>query len=185
MKEQSRSGSPNGEPAAYRPDSIDRQIITLLLKDGRTSAAALAKVVGASPRAVRYRIERLLGCGVIRIGAVVDPRAVGLELIADVFLEVAPGQIREVAERLAALPEVSFVAAAIGNGDLSIQVCLRDSAALTQFIEELVGQVPGVMRARTVLVPWKLKDVHQWNIPPSALNEKERDVQQTNSRRRG
>ena len=35
----------------------------------------------------------------------------------------------------------------------------------------VVGEMPGVTRARTVLVPWKLKDVHQWNIPPSADEE--------------
>ena len=94
-------------------------------------------------------------------------------MIADVFLEVAPGQVRDVAERFAALPEVSFVAGSIGNGDLSIQVCLRDNDELRRFVDEVVGQMPGVTRARTVLVPWKLKDVHQWNIPRSSTDEDE------------
>ena len=173
MTEQFRVGPTTGQPAAYQLDDIDRQIVTLLLKDGRTSGAALSRAVGVSQRTVLYRIDKLLGCGVIQVGAVVDPHAIGLDVIADVFLDVSPGQIREVAERLAALQEVSFVAGSIGNGDLSIQVCLRDSDALTHFIEEVLGKMPGVTRARTVLVPWKLKDVHEWNIPPSSVEEDE------------
>jgi Lrp/AsnC family transcriptional regulator for asnA, asnC and gidA len=132
------------------------------------SSAAVARVVGASSRTVGYRIARLTRMGVIKVGAVVDPRSLGLEVIADVFMEVVPGRVREVAERFARLEEVSYVAGSIGNGDLSIQVYLRNGAALTRFIDEVVGQTPGVTRARTVLVPWKLKDVYQWNVPAIA-----------------
>ena len=132
MTEQFRVGPTTGQPAAYQLDDIDRQIVTLLLEDGRTPGAALARAVGVSQRTVLYRIDKLLACGVIQVGVVVDPHAIGLDVIADVFLEVSPGQMREVAQRLAALQEVSFVAGSIGNGDLSIQVCLRDSDALTR-----------------------------------------------------
>ena len=81
--------------------------------------------------------------------------------------------MREVAERFAAPQEVSFVAGSIGNGDLSIQVCLRDHDALMRFLEGVVAKMPGVIQARTVLVPWKLKDVYQWNIPRSSAGEDE------------
>ena len=166
-------GRAQGRPDANPLDDIDRRIITLLLEDGRMSGAALARAAGVSQRTVRYRVERLLGSGVIQIGVVVNLHAVGLDVIADIFLEVAPGQVRNVAERFAALPEVSFVAGSIGNGDLSIQVCLHDNDELRRFVDEVVGQMPGVTRARTVLVPWKLKDIHRWNIPPSSTDEDE------------
>jgi hypothetical protein len=35
--------------------------------------------------------------------------------------------------------------------------------------------MPGVTRTRTVLVPWKLKDVYQWSIPPSFDDEQVRE----------
>ncbi len=150
----------------FRLDSIDRQIVALLLKDGRMSSAAVARSIDVSQRTVRYHLDRLTGSGVIQIGAIVNPQAIGLNVVGDVFLEVAPGQIREVAERFAALEEVSYVAGSIGNGDLSIQVCVHDAQELTRFVDEVVGKMPGVTKTRTVLVPWKLKDVYEWNIPP-------------------
>jgi Lrp/AsnC family transcriptional regulator for asnA, asnC and gidA len=173
-----QSGFPlsKGEPLPSRFDHIDRQIVALLLRDGRMSCAAAARSIGRlSPRSMCYRIERLIRSRVIQVGAVVNPQAIGLDVIADVFLEVAPGQVREVAERFAALQEVSYVAGSIGNGDLSIQVCVRDSQELLRFVEEVVGPMPGVTRTRTVLVPWKLKDVYQWSIPPSFDDEQVRE----------
>jgi Lrp/AsnC family transcriptional regulator for asnA, asnC and gidA len=158
-----------GAPSQLRLDDIDRRIVAALLADGRASAAEVSRGLGGvSERAVRYRIQRLLDQEVVRIGAVVDPVAVGYELIADVFIEVAPGSLRSVAERLVDHPRVSYVAAAIGRGDLSIQVCARTAAELAALVGERVAAIPGVKGARTVLVPWKLKDVHQWRIPDEA-----------------
>ena len=153
-------------PSQLRLDDVDRRIVAALLADGRASAAHVSRgLEGVSERAVRYRIQRLLDHQVVRVGAVVDPAAVGYGLIADVFVEVAPGSLRSVAERLAEHPRVSYVAAAIGRGDLSVQVCARDAGELAALVDGLVAAIPGVKAARTVLVPWKLKDVHQWRIP--------------------
>ena len=38
------------------------------------------------------------------------------------------------------------------------KTCLR-------FVDEVIGKVQGVSRTRTVVVPWKLKDIYQWRIP--------------------
>ncbi len=130
-----------------------------------SSAEITRRVGGVSERAVRYRIERLVRRGVIHIGAVVDPRAVGYPVIGDVLVDVAPGRLQEVAARLAALENVSYVAGSVGDGDLSVQVCARDTEELLRVVNEEIGTVPGVTRTRTVMVPWKLKDVYQWDLP--------------------
>lgn len=152
-------------------DSKDRALVAALIDDGRTSAAKLARMIGLSERATRYRLQRLIDRGVVRIGAVIDPAQVGYPLIADVFVEIAPGELRSVAERLAQDERVSYVAAAIVRGHLSIQLCARDAEDLAATVAELVETIPAVRNTQTVLVPWKLKDVHQWQIPAAALDE--------------
>jgi len=119
-----------------------------------------------SERTVRYRVERLLRAGVMRVSAVVSPSALGYRVIADVFIEVTPGNVERVAMRLVGCEHVSYVAASIGRGDLSIQICAHDEAELARIVEKVVAAIPGVRRTRTALVPWKLKDVYEWQIPP-------------------
>ena len=103
--------------------------------------------------------------GVLHIGAVVDPRAVGYPVIGDVLVDVAPGWLQEVTQRLTELENVSYVAGSVGDGDLSVQVCARDTEELLRVVNEEIGTVTGVRRTRTVVVPWKLKDVYQWDLP--------------------
>lgn len=148
-------------------DHIDRQIVELLLTDGRLSATEITRRLGAqvSERSVRYRIDRLRRTGVMRVSAVVNPQALGYEVTGDVHVEVAPGKLREVAERLAGFPNVSYVAASAGEVDLSVQVYAHDNQELMRFVDEVLGHIDGVTRTRTVVVPWKLKDVYEWQIP--------------------
>ena len=147
-------------------DAIDRQIVALLSEDGRISSAEMTRRIGhVSERAVRYRIERLVRAGVIKVTAIVNPQAVGYRVTGDVIIEVAPGMLQAVAEQLCSLDNISYVAGSVGDGDLSAQVYARDTEDLLRFVDEVIGKVQGVSRTRTVMVPWKLKDIYQWRIP--------------------
>jgi DNA-binding Lrp family transcriptional regulator len=148
-------------------DETDRHIVALLLKDGRISSAEITRRLGnhVSERSVRYRIDRLRRNGVIHVSAIVNPQAVGFAVTGDVLIEVAAGKLRLVAEQLAGFGNVSYVAASAGDNDLSIQVYAHDNQELLRFVDEVVGRLEGVTRTRTVMVPWKLKDVYQWQIP--------------------
>ena len=55
-----------GRAVPARLDHLDRQIIALLLKDGRMPCAAMARSIGVSQRTVRYHLERLTHSGVIQ-----------------------------------------------------------------------------------------------------------------------
>jgi len=153
---------------AHKIDHIDRAIIYLLLEDGRMSSAEIARRIGdVSERSVRYRMERLIQEGVIHVTAIVNPKAVDFTVTADVFLEVEPGRVLEVARRMAEFACVSYVACSTGDRDVSIQVYARDNEELYRFVTEVVGNVPGVRKTHTVLLPLILKDVYDWQIPES------------------
>ena len=102
-------------------DKIDREIIRLLNEDGRMSCAEIARRLGGvSPRTVRHRVESLIGRNIIKVRAIVNPVALGYHVMADVLIEVEPGRVREVAEAVAAFYQVSYVACATGDTDVSI-----------------------------------------------------------------
>ncbi len=166
------SGATRGVPLPFSLDSIDRRIVSLLLEDGRISSAEITRRIGhVSERAVRYRIERLVRNGVIRISAIVMPQAVGFPITGDVLVDVAPGKLQDVAAQLVDFPTVSYVAGSVGEGDLSVQVYARDTEELLRFVNEVIGKVPGVTRTKLAMVPWKLKDVYQWQVPVDAAEE--------------
>ena len=153
-------------------DAIDRTIVALLIEDGRMSSADIARRVGGiTERSVRYRLERLVSSGVIRVSAVADPKALGYPVLADVFIEVEPGQIMTVAHKMTEFECVTYVACSTGASDLSIQIVAPDNAGLYRFVTEVVANVAGVRKTTTVLLPLVLKDVYQWTIPQSACTE--------------
>ncbi|HUO83594.1 MAG TPA: Lrp/AsnC family transcriptional regulator, partial [Thermoanaerobaculia bacterium] len=64
-------------------DALDRQILAILLHDGRTPAAQIADEVGLSRPAVADRIDKLEKNGVIEgTTVVVDPASLGLTVTA-------------------------------------------------------------------------------------------------------
>jgi len=160
----------------YEIDDIDLKIVNLLMEDGRMPASEVARVLGGvSERAVRYRIERMVEENLVRISAIVNPKMFGYSIIADVWLEVEADSILEVARKVTEFECVSYVACAIGESDVSIQVFARDNVEVYQFITEVIGKIPGVRKTTTSIVPIVLKDVYQWHVPASAVSRSDRD----------
>jgi Lrp/AsnC family transcriptional regulator for asnA, asnC and gidA len=153
----------------YKTDKTDLQIIELLMEDGRMPAAEIARRIGnTSERAVRYRIDRMVADGLIRISAVANPRKFGYSVVADVFVEVEPPQIQDVVNRLAAFDFVTYLACSIGEQDISVQVVAKDTAEVYRIATEVIGKMPGVRKTTTSIVPMVVRDIYQWRVPRQA-----------------
>lgn len=153
-------------------DKIDLRIVNLILENGRFSASEIARQLGdVSERVVRYRLERMQREDVVRIGAIVRPEAFGLNIKADVWMEVEADRIQEVARKMAAYENITYVACSIGDTDVSIQVVAKDTAEIYRFVTEVIRKVPGVRKTTTSIVPVVLKDVYQWRVPQSVIGE--------------
>jgi Lrp/AsnC family transcriptional regulator for asnA, asnC and gidA len=155
-------------------DAIDRQIIQLLTEDGRMSNTDIArKIEGVSERVVRYRINRLIKEKVIQVSAIVDPVVIGYPIIADVWVQVAAGQAIKVAHILEELELARYVSYSTGGlKDVTIQIVARNLEELYAYVAEVIGNVPGVERTQTMLIPSVLKDVDKW-LPPAEDNQDE------------
>ncbi len=156
----------------YEFDKLDIKIVNLLLEDGRMSASEISRRMGdISERAIRYRIDRMRDEGVIQISAVVNPEALGFSIKADVWLEVESDMILDVAKKMAAFENVTYVACGIGQNDVSIQVVAKDTSEVYYFVTEVIRKVPGVRKTTTSIVPIVLKDVYQWRVPETIAKE--------------
>lgn len=152
----------------HRIDRTDRAIVSLLQEDGRMSGAEIARrIEGISERAVRYRIDRLIQDGVIRVSALVNPKALGLPVMGNITLEVESSRLQELARTVADFDCVSYVACSMGESDIELQINARDSDEVYRFATEVLGRLPGVRKTTTLILPLKLKDVYDWQIPSS------------------
>jgi Lrp/AsnC family transcriptional regulator, regulator for asnA, asnC and gidA len=154
----------------YEIDRTDIEIVNLLMEDGRMPASEIARRVGGiSERAVRYRVDRMIEAELIQVTAVLNPKALGQSVVADVLLECESDSILEVARKMTEFENVSYVACSIGETDVSVQVLARDTIEVYRFVTEVIGKVPGVRKTTTSIVPLVLKDVYQWRIPASVV----------------
>ena len=153
----------------YEIDKTDINIINLLMEDGRMPASEIARRIGGiSERVIRYRIERIIREGYIQISAITNPKSLGYSVTADVFLEVESNSILDVAKKASEFDCVSYVACAIGESDISIQVVGHDTNEVYNFVTEIIGKIPGVRKTTTSIVPLVLKDVYQWRVPEAS-----------------
>ncbi len=153
------------------PDKTDLNIIALLNKDGRMPSTTIAKKIGGiTARTINNRIKSLVKHGFINIRAVVNPIAFGYEVMGDIYIQVEPGKVTEVAEKVAAYSETTYVACATGDSDVSVSIRVSTIAELFNFVNDEIGNIPGVIRTRSYVLPLKLKDLDTW-LPPEVTSD--------------
>ncbi len=141
-------------------DAKDRRILALVQRDGKMSQALIAKHVGLSTAAVNERLKKLEQAGVIRrFAALVDPKAVGMQVTAfvEVFIE-HPRYEEPFIRRLLELDEVQECHHITGEFSLLLKVRVRDVESLQKLILHQLNSTEGVRQTRTVMVLSTVKE---------------------------
>ena len=142
-------------PASGRQvvDDVDRAILRALRDDGRLSVSDLARQANVSRANAYARLERLRAVGVIEGFQVrVNPKAVGLDVTALIFLTVVQGSWREVRDRLTEFPEVEFIGLTAGESDFVVLVRATSTDNLRDVVLERFVTMPQVTNSRTVIL---------------------------------
>jgi Lrp/AsnC family transcriptional regulator for asnA, asnC and gidA len=142
-------------------DDTNKQIIEHLQRDGRMSYAALAKAIGLSEAAVRQRVQRLLNGGFMQIVAVTDPLSLGFARRAMVGLKVV-GDLRSIADEIAAIPEVDYVVICAGGYDLLVELVCTDDEHLLYLLNNAIRTVKGVTVTETFMYLKLAKQTYAW-----------------------
>ena len=135
-------------------DPLDRRIVEILLRDGRTPAAQIAEEVGLSRPAVADRIEKLERNGVIRGTTVVlQPDAVGRKVTAFVAArgpKLSPrgwSAFRELMQS----DEIREVHTVAGDDCYLIKVRTSTMASLNELVSK-IAEAPISLATRTTIV---------------------------------
>lgn len=143
-------------------DDIDRQILNILQQNARTPNAEIARQVGMAPSAVLERIRKLETRGVIRgYEARIDPEALGLSLLAFVFVRADDTVGERTGEALAEIPEVQEVHHIAGEDCYLAKVRVRDAKTLGRLLRERFAGSGTIRSTRTTVVLETLRESAQ------------------------
>lgn len=144
-----------------RLDAANRAIIEELQRDGRRSYSAIAEAIGLSEAAVRQRVQRLRETGVVDIVAVTDPKRVGFSRQAMVGIK-ATGDLRLLAEKLAAVSEIDYVVVCTGRFDVLAELVCEDDAHLLELLNSTIRALPEVRDAEVFVYLDLTKQTYTW-----------------------
>ena len=97
----------------------------------------------------------------MQIVAVTNPLQLGFTRQAMVGISVE-GDVRVVADKLTALPEVDYVVMCAGSFDLLAEVVCENDERLLHVLNDSVRSIPGVRRTETFLYLKLNKQTYSW-----------------------
>lgn len=132
-------------------DDLDIRLIKELEMDGRQTNTDLAKKIGTSKATARRKLRRLLDENIIRVVAVANPPALGYKTVATMGINVRPGEVDAVADRLAGYKNVHFVIISTGRYDIIAWVMFQEAEDLSNFLRKELGKIPGLTSVETMV----------------------------------
>ncbi|MEV4972377.1 Lrp/AsnC family transcriptional regulator [Streptomyces scopuliridis] len=149
-------------------DDLDRGIMRILTRNGRTPYTTVARELGTSEATVRQRVTRLQESGALRIVALCNPLTLGHQSVR-LMIRVRDLTPRAVAKSLADLPMINHVALCAGSQDIFLEGTCRDQAQLVQLLDD-IRMLPGVSEVQVLLLLELFKD-YSWSGLASAVGQ--------------
>lgn len=143
-------------------DDIDQKILRLLQTDVTRSVASIAEQVGLTSNPCWRRIKRLEDAGIIsRRVAVLDPRALGLNLTAFVTIKTdnhSLDWLTGFARAVKLIPEIVECHRMTGDVDYLVRVVVRDLAHYDEVYRRFIDAVPDLADVAATFSMECLKD---------------------------
>ena len=143
-------------------DDLDKAIIRCLQLDGRRPYAQIGRELKVPEATVRQRAERLISRRVVQVVGVTDPLAMGFQQPALIGLKVDADRLDEIAQKIAALDEVTYLVVTAGRFDLMCEVVCEDNDHLLRVLTEDLAKIRGIRSTETLVELRFVKESYQW-----------------------
>ena len=132
---------------------VDARILDILQREGRRSYAEIGAEIGMTGPSAHERVKKLEARGILRgYMAKVDPAAVGLGVLAFMWVTQAPGSVADdITDDFAAIPEVEACHGVAGSADYLLKIRAADTAHLERVVR-MIQATRHVYRTETEIV---------------------------------
>lgn len=169
-KYETGAGPVNAPPMALDiPDSsdlneVDKAIIAQLWGNALETNENIAAALNTSETTVRNRVNRLRRRDLIHITAIRNVTIGDGMVFAIIGIEIEAGKHQQVVERLCAQRQIHFVATVLGRYDIIAQVLVNSTAELSELVNGVIADIPGIRSARSSQAMRTLKYDYRWRI---------------------
>lgn len=146
------------EAKQTKVDEFDLKLLDLVRADGRITLTSMAKKLGLSKSAVKYRMANLIRQGAIKsFFALVDSTVYGMKLSVTFDLTVDPQVIQDVATKLASYNETVRLYELANSPDLHVHALFEDNAHFEAFVRNKLYAISGIRVIKTGMIMKRYK----------------------------
>ncbi len=138
-------------------DELDHQIIELLTLDARVSNRQIAAQLGVTEGTIRGRVKRLEEENCIRLTAVTNGTFAGSPRVVLIGVSAVHGELKTVAQKLAAMPEIRCVIIMLGRYDILAVGLFTALEDIVNIANNRILALPGVRHVETSIAVKTLK----------------------------
>jgi len=132
-------------------DSVDKQIINILMEDASRSYQEIGKKLFLSSGTVHVRVKKLETLGIIKNHtATIDFSKIGYDVTCFIGIHLSNAELFDtVAKKLEKIDEVISVDFTTGNYSMMIKLICKDTNHLKQILTDKIQKIEGVQRTET------------------------------------
>jgi Lrp/AsnC family transcriptional regulator for asnA, asnC and gidA len=138
-------------------DELDHRIIKLLTLDARVSNRQIAAQLGVTEGTIRGRVKRLEQENCIRLTAVTNGEFAGSPKVVLIGIKAAHGELKTVAQKIAAMVEIRCVIIMLGRYDILAIGLFTALEDIVDIANNRILALPGVRHVETSIAVKTLK----------------------------
>lgn len=137
----------------YDLDTLDIQILSILMEDASVPYTEIAKKLVVSGGTIHVRMKKMEELGVIRGSNLqINPQKVGFDVTAFLGIYLEKGsQYKHAVEQLRQIKEVVELHYCTGTYSMFAKIICRDTNHLRQVLNEDIQSVSGIQRTETII----------------------------------
>jgi len=139
----------------FHIDSLDKRIITLLVKDARTPFVEIARQCRVSGAAIHQRFDKMKEAGVLLGSSLrLNPRGLGYQTCAFIGIQVnltSTSTHDEVFKKIQKIPEIVECHHISGKYSLLVKLYTRNNEHLKKVIVEQIQSIPEITFTETFI----------------------------------
>lgn len=134
-------------------DKVDRQILSILMKDANMPFTEIAKQIHVSGGTVHVRMKKLELMGVVKgSNLVVDYTLLGYDICAFLGIYLDKSSLYDqVAEQLKQIPEIVGANYTTGLYNIFAKIVCKDTNHLKEVLHDKIQNIQGIQRTETFI----------------------------------